>query len=131
MDAFASWHKSHTPQSHLWFDKHHPYNGRVQPVSPGVSVRLGGGPIFQGSYSPFENTMFDAEDQSMPPREITDQSASPLIPNSLLQSAWIFASSYSPAPALTTFDKHSQLQLAAAEVFLHVIALAHIGMHKG
>ena len=50
-------------------------------------ARLGDRPILQGSYSPFEKTIFEVEDQSMPPREITDQSASPLIPNSFLQFA--------------------------------------------
>ena len=54
-------------------------------------------PIFQGSYSPFEKTMLDAAEKSMPPREMTDQSASPLIPKRFLQSACILFSSYSPA----------------------------------
>ena len=70
--------------------------GRLQ--WQGTPRLAGNAPIFQGSYSPFEKTMLDAEDQSMPPREITAQSASPLIPKFFLQSAWIFASSYSPAP---------------------------------
>ena len=54
-------------------------------------------PILQGSYSPFEKTMLDAAEKSMPPRETTDQSASPLIPKRFLQSACILFSSYSPA----------------------------------
>ena len=54
-------------------------------------------PILQGSYSPFEKTMLDAAEKSMPPREMTDQSASPLIPKRFLQSACILFSSYSPA----------------------------------
>ena len=57
----------------------------------------GSPPIFQGSYSPFEKTILEAAEKSMPPREMTDQSASPLIPKRFLQSACILFSSYSPA----------------------------------
>ena len=59
-------------------------------------------PILQGSYSPFEKTILDAAEKSMPPREITDQSASPLIPKRFLQSACILFSSYSPAYTRST-----------------------------
>jgi len=70
----------------------------TQPQRRGTSLQEGSSPNFQGSYSPFEKTMLDAKDQSMPAKEMTDQFVSPVIPNSFLQSACILPSSYSPVP---------------------------------
>lgn len=59
-------------------------------------------PIRQGSYSPFEKTMFDAVEKSKPPKDMTGQSPDPLTLNCFMQSALICSSSYSPAPPCNT-----------------------------